>query len=85
MLVVKRDLLRFRPDLVREVFDLFRRSKELAPVAPGAIDMRPLGYDAITPSLELVIQLAYEQKIIPERFSVAERFAESRAVLGDVA
>ena len=85
MLVVKRDLLRFRPDLVREVFDLFRRSKELAPVAPGAIDMRPLGYDAITPSLELVIQLAYEQKIIPERFSVAELFAESRAVLGDVA
>jgi 4,5-dihydroxyphthalate decarboxylase len=45
--------------------------------------MRPIGWDAITPSLELVIQLAYEQKIIPQRYSVDELFAESRAVLGD--
>ncbi len=82
MLVVKRDLLRFRPDLVREVYDLFKASKDMAPVAPGAIDMRPIGYEAITPSLELVIQLAYEQKLIPTRLSVDELFAESRAVLG---
>ena len=85
MLVVKRDLARFRPDLVREIYDLFRKSKEMASLAPGAIDMRPIGYDAITPSLELVVQLAYEQKLIPERFSVEELFAESRKVLGDIA
>ena len=83
MLVVKRDLLRFRPDLVREIYSLFKQAKEVAPVSPGAIDMRPIGYDKITPSLELVIQLAYEQQIIPRRFSVEELFAESRAVLGD--
>lgn len=83
MLVVKRDLLRSRPDLVREVYSLFKQAKEAAPVSPGAIDMRPIGYDKITPSLELVIQLAYEQQIIPTRFSVEELFAESRAVLGD--
>ena len=57
----------------------------MASLAPGAIDMRPIGYDAITPSLELVVQLAYEQKLIPERFSVEELFAESRKVLGDIA
>jgi 4,5-dihydroxyphthalate decarboxylase len=84
MLCVKRDLVRSRPDLVREVYELFRQAKEAAPDALGAIDMRPIGYDAITPSLELVIQLAYEQEIIPRRFSVEELFAESRAVLGDV-
>jgi 4,5-dihydroxyphthalate decarboxylase len=85
MLAVKRDLLRLRPDLVREVYSLFKRSKDMAPVAEGAIDMRPIGYDAIAPSLEVVIQLAYEQKLIPTRFSVDELFAESRAVLGDLA
>lgn len=82
MLVVKRDLARERPDLVRDVYDAFRRSKDMAPTAAGAIDMRPIGFDAITPSLELVIQLAYEQQIIPERFSVDELFAEARAILG---
>ena len=83
MLVVKRDLLRFRPDLVREVYGLFKQANAAAPVAAGAIDMRPIGYDRIAPSLELVIQLAYEQQIIPRRFSVEELFAESRAVLGN--
>jgi 4,5-dihydroxyphthalate decarboxylase len=82
MLVVKQDLARERPDLVREVYDAFRRSKDMAPTAAGAIDMRPIGFEAITPSLELVIQLAYEQQIIPERFSVDELFAEARAILG---
>ena len=82
LLCVKRDLLRFRPDLVRALYELFSQSKAQAPVAPGAVDMRPIGYDAIAPSLELVIQLAYEQEIIPRRFSVDELFAESRAVLG---
>lgn len=81
MLCVKRDLLRFRPDIVREIYAMFKRSKAAAP--SGAIDMRPVGYDAIAPSLELVIQLAYEQEIIPTRFSVEELFAESRAVLGE--
>ena len=34
--------------------------------------------------VDLAIQLAYEQQIIPERYSVEELFAESRAVLGDL-
>lgn len=85
MLVVKRDLLRFRPDLVRNVYQTFKQAKEAAPVAPGAIDMRPIGYDKVTPSLELAIQLAYEQQIIPRRFTVDELFAESRTVLDDLA
>ena len=84
LLCVKRDLLRFRPDLVREVYALFKQSKEAVALSPGAIDMRPLGWDAVAPSLDLAIQLAFEQKIIPERYSVEDIFAESRAVLGDL-
>lgn len=82
MLVVTRALAHERPDLVRDVYEAFRRSKEMAPTPAGAIDMRPIGFEAVTPSLELVIQLAYEQQIIPERFSVDELFAEARAILG---
>ena len=85
MLVVKRDLLRFRPDLVREIYSMFKGAKEAAPVAAGAIDMRPIGYDAIAPSLEVVTKLAYEQKLVPTKLSVDELFAESRSVLGDLA
>ncbi len=85
MLVVKRDLLRFRPDLVREIYSMFKRAKEAAPVAAGAIDMRPIGYNAIAPSLEVVTKLAYEQKLVPTKLSVDELFAESRALLGDLA
>ena len=85
MLVVKHDLLRFRPDLVREIYSMFKRAKEAAPVAAGAIDMRPIGYDAIAPSLEVVTKLAYEQKLVPTKLSVDELFAESRPVLGDLA
>ncbi len=82
ILCVKRDLLQSRPETVREIYDLFVKSKEAAPVAAGAIDMRPVGYDVIAPSLELVVQLAYEQKIIPERYALDDLFKESRAVLG---
>jgi len=82
MLVVKRDLLRSRPDLVREVYRMFVDAKSQAPSpTAGALDMRPIGYDTIIPSLELVIQLAYEQKIIPTRFSVDELFAEAHSII----
>jgi 4,5-dihydroxyphthalate decarboxylase len=81
MLVVKGDLIRSKPEVVRDIYRMFVAAKQAAPIT-GAIDMRPIGYDAIAPSLDLVIQLAYEQRIIPTRFAVEDLFAESRAVLG---
>jgi 4,5-dihydroxyphthalate decarboxylase len=60
-----------RPDLVLEIYDLLRRSKEAAGPVRGA-DLRPIGEAAISPSLELVIELAAQQEIIPRRFSVDE-------------
>jgi 4,5-dihydroxyphthalate decarboxylase len=78
MLVVTRELAERRPHLVRDVYDLFGRSKAAQP-ARGP-DLRPIGVEAITPSLELVIELAAEQQIIPRRFSVAEIFAPWRAI-----
>ena len=43
-------------------------------------DMRPIGIEAIAPSLSLAIQLAAEQQIIPRAFSLDELFAPWHAI-----
>lgn len=82
MLVVTAELAGRRPDIVRETYDLLRRSKEQAKPAAGA-DMRPIGIEAVAPSLELAVQLAAEQEIIPRAFSIDELFAPWRAIERD--
>ena len=82
MLVVTKKLAQSHPDIVKEIYGLFRRSKAMAPVKAGAADMRPIGFEAISPSLELVIDLAFAQQIIPRRFSVSELFEDARQILG---
>jgi 4,5-dihydroxyphthalate decarboxylase len=79
MFVATSKLASERPDLVREAYDMFRRAKEIAGPPKGS-DMRPMGIEAIRPSLELVIQLAAEQQIIPKPFTVDELFAPWREV-----
>ncbi len=79
MLVVKTKLANSRPDLAREVYNLLLRSKEAAGPLKGP-DMRPMGIEAIRPSLELAIRLAEEQSIIPRSFSLDELFGPWRAI-----
>jgi 4,5-dihydroxyphthalate decarboxylase len=79
MLVVTTKLAKERPDLVRETYNLLRRSKEMAGVTSGS-DMRPMGIEAITPSLKLAVQLAAEQEIIPRAFDIDELFEPWRAI-----
>jgi 4,5-dihydroxyphthalate decarboxylase len=83
MLVVSGKLASERPDLVREVFFLFRSSKDAA--TPSQPDLRPTGCDNIRPSLELVIDMAYRQRLIPKRFEVEDLFATAREILGEQA
>ena len=83
VLCVTRDLARERPDDVRAIYDLFRKSKAMAPPpAADAPDLRPIGFAAVSPSLDHVIDLAFQQKMIDRRFSLDELFAEARALLG---
>ncbi len=79
MLVVTKDLADRHPDLVRETYDLLRRSKEAAGPSRGP-DLRPMGIEAIRPSLELAVGLAAEQSIIPRKFDIEELFAPWRAI-----
>jgi len=79
MIVVTADLARRRPDVAREIFEVLKRSKAAAGPGHGP-DLRPIGEEAIRPSLELVVQLAAEQQIIPRRFSLDELFEPWRAI-----
>ena len=76
LLVVTAKLSRERPDVVREVYDLLKQSKARA-AQPAAPDPAPFGVEANTKSLELIIEYATQQLLIPRRFSIEELFDET--------
>jgi 4,5-dihydroxyphthalate decarboxylase len=70
--VVSKALADTRPDVVAEIYRLLQESKRLAPPPADGIDFFPYGLEANRKPLELVVQYAVEQKIIPHAFSVEE-------------
>ena len=81
MFVVRQELSRERPDVVREIFRMIVESRNLAPEAARA-NIPPIGLEANRKGLDLAIQWSYEQKIIPRRLSVDELFDDTTAALG---
>jgi 4,5-dihydroxyphthalate decarboxylase len=82
MLVVREELSRSRPDVVREIFRLLRESKQAA----GLPDHTPLdpyrfGVESCRPILEIIIDFCHAQKLIPRRISVDELFDDTTRVL----
>ena len=73
LVVVTEKLARERPDIVRELYDLLKRSKARAGPA-AAPDPVPFGVEANRKSLDLIIDYAAQQSLIPRRFSVDELF-----------
>jgi 4,5-dihydroxyphthalate decarboxylase len=74
LFVVKQELADSRPDVISEIYRLLLASKQAAPPHPTGIDFHPFGIEAVRPGLELAIQYAFEQQVIPRRFSVDELF-----------
>ena len=64
-----------RPDLVREVFRIFKASRDIA-IADGNKGAAKLNYgvEANRPTLDAIIDIAFRQKLIPRRYSVDELF-----------
>jgi 4,5-dihydroxyphthalate decarboxylase len=82
MVVVTETLSRARPDLVREVFGMLKQSKQAAGLPrAGEIDFHPFGLDACRPALEMIIQYAVQQKLIPRPFEVDALFDETTRAL----
>jgi 4,5-dihydroxyphthalate decarboxylase len=82
MLVIRSELSRTRPDVVREVFRMFKESRDAAAHAgdENAGGLR-FGLEPNRRSLETIIDLAFQQKLIPHRFLVDELFDDTTRAL----
>jgi len=75
MIVLKAELSKSSPEVVRELFRLFLAGKKAAGLPkPGAIDFVPFGFDAVRPALELMSSYCQQMQLTPRRFSVEELF-----------
>jgi 4,5-dihydroxyphthalate decarboxylase len=75
MLVIRSELTRTRPDVVREVYRVFKDSWQVA-VKSGNKRAGELqfGIEAARKPLETIIGFAYRQKLIPRAYAVEELF-----------
>ncbi|MHB8283993.1 MAG: substrate-binding domain-containing protein [Caulobacteraceae bacterium] len=73
MFVVHADVAKNHPEEVREIFRLLVDSRAAAPESVTA-KLPPIGVEANRKGLQMAIDLSFEQKIIPRRFSVDELF-----------
>jgi 4,5-dihydroxyphthalate decarboxylase len=78
--VVRDELSRERPDVVREMFRMLVESRALAPES-ARITIPPIGLEANRKALAMAIEWSYEQKVIPRRLAVDELFDETTAAL----
>jgi len=81
MFVVREELSKQRPDIVREIFRMIVESRKLAPESATA-SMPPIGLEANRKGLDTAIEWSFEQKIIPRRLLVDELFDDTTAALG---
>ena len=80
LIVMRTPDVKADPDTVREVWRLFAAGK----AAAGAVadpDPVPFGIEANRPSLELIAEYAYQQRLIPRRISVDDMFAETQTLV----
>ena len=70
------------PDSAREVYRLLREGKRLAGPA-SAPDPVPFGIEANRPSLAMIAEYAFQQRLLPRRVSVDDMFAETAGLVGD--
>jgi 4,5-dihydroxyphthalate decarboxylase len=75
MVTVKDSIAKDHPAVVREIYRLLRDSKKAAALPrPGELDTNPFGFEANRRNLEVGIDFAFRQRLIPRRFTVDELF-----------
>lgn len=77
MVAVRTELMHERPAVVHELYQVLKQGKELAQ-APraGAPDLTPFGIETNRHSLELLLNYAHNQGLIPRLYEVDELFAD---------
>src|SRR5271169_5767490 len=83
MLVVRTELSRSRPDVVRDVFRQFLDSKRAAGLPEGgALDPYRFGVEACRPILQVIVDFCRQQQLISRPISVDELFDDTTRALG---
>ena len=78
MVVVREELSRSRPDVVKEVFEQLHASKRAAGLPDGSVlDPYRFGVEACRPILEVILDFCHQQQLIPRRPSVDELFDDT--------
>lgn len=78
MVVVHESIARQRPDVMREIYRLLLASRNAAGTATDGIRF---GVDRVRESLELIVDFAVRQAILPRRITVDELFDASMRAL----
>jgi len=83
MLVIREQLAQTRPDIVREVYRVFKEAKAASFAETGVPDLDPLrfGIEANRRSLEIIIDFAVRQGLLPRPFAVDELFSDTMRAL----
>jgi len=81
MFVVHQDISKQRPDVVRELYRMIVESRVQAAAELPAV-FPPVGLEANRKGIQLAIDWALDQKIIPRRLSVDELFDDVTGSLG---
>jgi 4,5-dihydroxyphthalate decarboxylase len=75
MVTVKDTIAKDHPEIVREIFRLLHESKTAAGLPrPGELDTNAFGVERNRRNLEVGIDFAFRQSLIPRRFTVDELF-----------
>jgi len=84
MLVIRQELAARRPDVVREVYRMFLEAKKAAFAETGVPKLDPLrfGIEPNRRSLEIVIDFAVKQGLLPRRIAVDDLFDDTMRALG---
>ena len=86
-MVVRGEIAKSRPDVVREVYRLVKESRAAAAsnYETGALDPLRMGIEANRKSLETIVEYALRQRLLTRRFTVNELFADAARILGSAA
>ena len=84
MAVVRDTIVKSRPDVVKEIYRLLLESKAAAKLPTDGTPEDPIrfGIEANRKTLEVIIDICFEQRLIARRFTVDELFEDTRQILG---
>lgn len=84
LMVIRDTLSKSRPDVVSEIYRMFVASREAekSPIAGTKLDSLRFGVEAMGQTLDVIIDYALKQKLIPRRYTVDELFDDTTRALG---